>query len=135
MLIRVWINILFLLATAYGSCQVIAGKAYTTSSWQYYFCLLYPWVLLLGSLKAWHRCSLWRRMMAVKHISPGLSRGQHKPSRSNKRPSILERSCLILFLIAIAAILKQFGITNIPWLLGGIWGSYFLLRIAIGMVK
>lgn len=96
---------------------------------------LSPLLLLLGSLKAWHRSFTWRRIMTEKNISPKLSRGHHKPSRSNARPGILERGCLILFLMAIGAILKQLGMTNIPWLIGSIIGSLSLLRLAIRMVR
>jgi hypothetical protein len=134
-MVRIWINILFLIAAAYGSYNIITGKSYMAHAWQYYFCLLSPWILLFGSIKAWHRSYTWRRMMAEKNISPTLSRGHHQASKIKQHPSILEHASLCLFLTAIAAILKQFAITNIPWLMGGVWGSYFLLRIAIGMVK
>ena len=109
MFVRSWINIAFLMAAAYGSYKVIAHPYYMSGTWQYYLFLICPWVLLVGSLKAWHRCLTWRRMMAAKNISPDLARGAHRPSRSRPRPSVLEYACLGIFLMSVAAILKQLG--------------------------
>ena len=135
MFMRTWINIIFLLAAAYGSYRVIAGKFYIASTWQYYFYLLSPWVLLIGSIKAWHRSFTWRRMMAAKDISPELSRGLHQSSKLKQHPSILEHACLSLFLMSVVAIFKQIGIADTPWWIGSILGSYFMLRLTIGMIK
>lgn len=135
MFIRTWLNIIFLMAVAYGSCQVMFGKLYATSSWQYYFHLICPWALLFGSLKAWHQSLIWRRMMEQKNTAPHLSRGQHQASRSNNRTTVLERISQLLFLLSIAAICKQLEIQNTPWIMGGALGSYFMLRLAIGKVR
>ena len=133
MFIRIWANILFLLAFAYGSWQVITDQA-TINSWKYYLYLLSPWLLLFGSIRGWHRCFTWRRMIAGKKIAPELSRGQHKPSRMKQRPNILEHACLALFLISIAAILKQFGIDNAAMCIGVAIGAYVALRVTFRMV-
>ncbi len=135
MFIRAWVNIILLMAGAYGSYNVIADQSYNAHAWQYYYYLISPWILLFGSIKAWHRCSVWRRMVPQKNISPELSRGHHKPSKLKQRPSILEYASLILFLMAVAAILKQLKIPNSHWLMGGAWGSYFMLRLAIRVVR
>ena len=135
MFIRTLINILFLIIAAYGSYKTIMGNPHITHTWQYYLTLISPWVLLPGSIKAWHQCTLWRRMSKQKNIAPHLSRGQHQPKRSNNQTSILEHACQALCLIAVAAICKQLEIPNTLWIMGGAWGSYFMLRLAIGKVK
>lgn len=135
MTFRIWKNIMFLLVAAYGAYDVLMDKPCAFRSWQYYFYLICPWVLLFGSLKAWHRSFTWRCMVAKKNISPKLSRGRHQPSTSRQYPSILEYASLSLFLMAVTAILKQFEVANIPWWIGSTIGSYFLLRLIIGMVR
>ena len=112
MFIRAWVNILLLSAAAYGAWFVMAGKVPYAPLWQYYLMHACPWVLLFGSIKAWHRCLTWRRMMAAKNISPDLARGAHRPSRLRQRPSVLERACFVLFLMSAAAILKQLGMVR-----------------------
>ena len=129
MFIRTWINIICLLAAAYGAHNVIVGKFYAQGTWPYYFCLVSPWVLLFGSMKAWHRCFTWRRMSAAKNITPDLSRGEHRPSRLKERPGMLEHACSALFLIAVWAILKQFGSDNATWWIGSSAGIYFMLHL------
>lgn len=109
MFFRAWINIFFLSAAAYGAWGVMAGSVPYAPVWQHYLYQASPWVLLYGSVRAWHRCLTWRRMMAHKNISPDLARGAHRPSGSKQRPSVLEHACLGLFLMSVAAILKQLG--------------------------
>lgn len=109
MFLRAWINILMLSAAAYGAWIVMTGSVPYAPIWKYYLYQASPWVLLYGSMRAWHRCLTWRRMMAAKNISPDLARGAHRPSRSKQRPSVLEYACLGLSLMSIAAILKQLG--------------------------
>jgi len=109
MFLRAWINILFLSAAAYGAWIVIAGRVPYAPIWKYYLYQACPWVLLYGSIRAWHRCLTWRRMMAAKNIAPDLARGAHRPSGSKPRPSVLEHACLGLLLISVVAILKQLG--------------------------
>ena len=126
---------MLLLIALYGSYRALTGKPYQPHSWQYYFHLLSAWVLLFASLKAWHRCYTWRRVSAKKNITPHLSRGMHQPLNQKERPGILEYASLILFLMAITAILKQLGIANIPWLIGSTLGSYFMLGLAIRGIR
>jgi len=133
MFIRIWANILLLLVLTYSSWLIITDQA-TVNGWQYYFYLFSPWLLLLGSIRGWHRCFTWRRMIADKKIAPELSRGQHKPSRMKQRPNILEHACLALFLISIAAILKQFGIGNAAMCIGVAIGAYVALSVTFRMV-
>ena len=112
MFLRAWINILILSAAAYGAWGVMAGEVPYAPIWKYYLYQASPWVLLYGSMKAWHRCLTWRRMMAAKNIAPDLARGAHLPSGSKQRSGLLEHACLGLFLIAVAAILKQLEVVR-----------------------
>ncbi len=133
MFVRIWISILLLLTFTYGSWQTITDNA-SRSGWQYYLYLLSPWLLLLGSIRAWYRCFTWRRMMANKIIAPDLSRGQHKSSRTKHRSNLLEHASIALLLISIAAILKQFGIDNAARYIAVAIGSYIALSVAYRMV-
>ena len=135
MFFRMWANIIMLIALAWGAHNVVAGHHFIEGTWQYYFCLVCPWALLYGSLKAWHRCFTWRRMMAEKDISPFLSRGKYHPSRLRKRPSILEHACFYLFIVSVLAIMEQLRIENAAWWVGSFLGSYFLLRLAIRIAR
>ena len=134
MFIRHWINIALLLTFTYGSWQVITGKA-PSYGWQYYFCLSAPYALLFGSLRAWHRCLTWRRMMAAKTITPDLSRGKNAPSNTRQHASILELACIFLSALSIAAILTQFGISNAALHIVMAIGSYLALRVLYRMVR
>lgn len=125
---------LLLLAFFYGAWQVVTGND-TAYGWQRYFYLLSPWLLLLGSIRAWYRCFTWRRMTADKNIAPDLSRGQHKPSRMKRRRSILEHACIVLCLISIAAVLKQFGIDNAALFIAVAIGAYVALSVTYRMVS
>ena len=115
---RIWINIAFLTVATLGAYSVMTGKVPYAPSWQYYLYQACPWVLLYGSMKAWHRCFTWRRMSAAKNKAPELSRGQHQSSRIKQRTGILEYICFGLFLLAAASILKQLGIANVSWWIG-----------------
>jgi hypothetical protein len=131
MFLRTLINILLLMAMTWGSYNVMIGNFFIAHSWQYYVCLISPWVLVYGSIRAWHRCLTWRRMSANKDKSPYLSRGLHRTSRIKQRSGILEHACFCLFLIAVAAIFKQLGIDGARLWIGSIIGLYFMLHLAI----
>lgn len=115
MFLRNWINILLLLSLAYCARQVMTGYANQLAGWQYCAFQLSPWVLLYGSLKAWHRCFTWRRMLSAKNTSPELSRGLCQPSKQKQHPGILELASLSFVLLSIVAILNQLGITKVSW--------------------
>ena len=132
---RVWINIILVLTAAYGSIEVLQGKSYMPQSWQYFAHLIAPWVLLFGSLKAWHRCFVWRRMTADKHIMPHLSRGQSQPPRPKQRAGVLEHGSMILFLTAVAATLTQLGIKNTTFLIHGMTALYFVLHVVSRVIR
>lgn len=127
-MMRRWLNIIMLLACGFGAYGVLSGAAsYSSRHWQYYLYLISPWVLLYGSLKAWHKNFIWRRMLSNRNINPVLSRGQHRPQRDILRPNILEHSCKLLFLLAVAAILKQLSVSHINWWIGSLIGAWLTL--------
>ena len=135
MFIQTWKNTIFLLVAAYGSYVTLKSHPYIAHAWQYYFYLICPWVLLFGSIGAFHRFYSWRRMSEQKNHSPLLSRGHHQPTRSKQRPGIFEYVCLTLFFMAVAAILKQLGVLNISWWIGSVLGACFLMHLAIKVVR
>jgi len=135
MIIRYWVNILFLVVCAYGACEVIAGVTFTPEHWQYYFYLIAPWALLFGSTKAWHRSFIWRRMLAKRQTSPALSRGEHQATHFRGRPSTLEHASFGLLILALAAILEQLEVANTKWWIGSLLGACFMLRLVIGKVR
>jgi hypothetical protein len=135
MIIRYWVNIVFLVVCAYGACEVIAGVTFTPEHWQYYFYLSAPWALLFGSAKAWHRSFIWRRMLAERQTSSTLSRGEHRPSNSRQRSSILEHASFALLILAFVAILEQLEVANTKWWIGSLLGACFMLRLVIGKVN
>ncbi len=118
MVMRTWINIAFIIASAYGAYIGLADKVPYAPPWQYYLYQCSPWVLLYGSMKAWHRCFTWRRMSAAKNKAPDLSRGRYQSSRVKPRTGILEYICIGFFILATASILKQLGIANTAWWIG-----------------
>lgn len=130
---RVWINIILLLALAYGAYGVLdnVDSRYTPSHWQYYLYVASPWLLLYGAVKAWHRCFIWRRMMHLRQVEPILSRGEHLIENRGHNRSILEYISIGLVLLAIAAILKQFSVSDIPWWIGSLVGAWIVLRITL----
>ena len=128
MFLRTLINIALLLAAACGACIVLAEKVPYAPAWQYYLYQACPWVLFYGSIKAWHRCYTWRRMMAVKNTAPDLGRGKHRPSKVKQRPGILEQACFGLLQVAIASIFKQLEIPHAMWWIGLIISGYVALR-------
>ena len=130
---RTWLYIILICFCAYGAWGILneTVPAYRVSEFLFVLYMIAPWALLYGSIKAWHQCFVWRRMLAKRQIPPVLSRGHHRTEKSLGRTSILERICALLFILAIAAILKQFSITHIEWWIGSIIGAYFALRLAI----
>lgn len=118
MFMRTWINIVFLIVSAYGAYTGLADKIPYAPPWRYYLYHCSPWILLYGSIKAWHRCFTWRRLSAAKNKAPDLSRGHHQPSQTKQHSGILEHACIGLFILAVATILKQLGIANVVWWIG-----------------
>ena len=133
MIIYAWINIIFLGFCAYGAWGILneTVPAYRISEFLFVLYMIAPWALLYGSIKSWHQCFVWRRMLAKRQTPPVLSRGQYRSEKSLARTSLLERICSLLFLLAVAAILKQFSITHIEWWIGSLIGAYFALRMVI----
>ncbi len=133
MMKRVWINIILLLAFAYGAYGVLenADSRYTPAYWQYYLYAASPWLLLFGALKAWYRSFIWRRMVHQRQAIPILSRGEHRIENAVQRPSILEYASIGMVLLALAAILEQFSVSDIPWWIGSLVGAWIVLRITL----
>ena len=133
MFLRAWITIIFLGLCSYGAWSILNGNvpAYEHSEIPFVLYMIAPWALLYGSIKAWHQNFVWRRMLAKRQTPPVLSRGQVRNTKSSGRTSMLERICSLLLLLAIAAILKQFSITDIEWWIGSLVGAYFILRRAL----
>jgi len=125
---RYLVFILVMLISASLSCIVIWG---TPAPDYYYAYLAAPWVLLLTSIKGWHKAFIWRRMFYMRGKPPTLSRGSHRVEQLPPRPGILERMSASLLLLAIAAILHQQNIPNIPWWIAAIIGSWLLMRLAL----
>ncbi len=136
MIMRYWLMIIILASSAYGAYITLthAHVPYADNSWEYILVLISPWVLLFGSLKAWHRCFVWRRMLHARQKPPVLSRGKYLNQKSTTRPGILEQSCLLLFLLSVAAILKQLSVSHIEWWIGSALGAYFILRRFIARI-
>ena len=133
MMVRIWINIILLLVFAYGACGVLenADNRYTPAHWQDYLYAVSPWFLLFGSIKAWHRSFIWRRMVHLRQAVPILSRGEHRIENAAQRPSILEYASIGLLLLALAAILEQFSVPDIAWWIGSLVGVWIVLRIIV----
>lgn len=133
MMKRVWINIILLLALAYGAYGVLgnADNRYTPAHWPYYLYVASPWLLLVGALKAWYRSFIWRRMVHQRQAIPILSRGEHRIENAIQRPSILEYASIGMVLLALAAILEQFSVSDIPWWIGSLVGAWIVLRITL----
>lgn len=133
MIIRYLFNIIMLFAFAYGAYGVLnySNAQLMGEHWQYYLYLVSPWALLYGSLKAWHRCFVWRRMLEHRQTPPILSRGKHSIHKTTTRPSILEHGSFLLLVLAVAAILKQFSVSHIAWWIGSLLGAWFALRLML----
>ncbi len=130
MIMRYWLMIIILMFSAYGAYIVLTHThlPYAENSLEYFLILIAPWILLIGSLKAWHRCFVWRRMLQERQSPPVLSRGQYHSQKTKTRPGILEQSCFLFFLLSVAAILKQFSVSHIEWWISSALGAYFILR-------
>lgn len=133
MLIGYWINISVLLLLAGSTWKVLDGSA-PLYGWQHYYYLVVPWLLLYGAFKGWYRCYTWRRMMMVKNISPDLSRGNRVPSKPKARSSLLEKLCLLLLLLSIAAIFKQLAMDGGKALVTFLSGLYSAIRFAFNLM-
>lgn len=117
-IIRYWINITLMCMFSFASYRVLTASyiSFEESELASLLYLVSPWLLLYASIKSWRRCAIWRKSAASKYAAQGLARGQlHTPKKINS-PSVLERSCIPFLLLAIAAILKEFHISNI-----GLW--------------
>lgn len=130
---QVFTIILLLLACAYGSTRILYGQIPGFYQDWLVFSLLHlsPWVLFFGSIKAWHRCYTWRKMLGAKNIEPALSRGGHSSDKTTPRAHLLEYFCCGFFILSCTAILRQFGFSHSGWIIGSVLFSIFLLRIAI----
>lgn len=126
-------NISVLLLLAISTWQVLEGSA-PSSGWQHYYYLAAPWLLLYFSIKGWYRCFRWRRMMMLQHISPDLSRGKRRPSKSMRRSGFLEKSCISLLLLSLSAILTQAGVPVATWWIAIIAGFYFTLSVLFNLM-
>ncbi|MBT2970530.1 MAG: hypothetical protein KME56_12425 [Candidatus Thiodiazotropha sp. (ex Ctena orbiculata)] len=137
MFVRIWFNILILLACSYGAYGILDNTAYfyTTQHWQYYLYIVSPWILLFGSIKAWYRTFIWRRMLNNRQTPPILSRGEHRTKKNTLRTSILEYCSILFLLLAVAAIMKQLSIGHIFWWIGSFIFAFFMLRFAIKKVS
>lgn len=137
MVLRTWLKITILLACAFGAYAELyrASSTYGTQHWQYYFYLISPWILLYGSIKAWHQNFVWRRMLNNRQTSPVLSRGGHHTEKGILGPNILEHSCMLLFLLAVTAILKQRSILHIEWWIGSLVGAWLSFRMVVREIK
>ena len=136
-MMRVWINILILVACAYGAYGILdrADGQFTSAHWQYYLYAVSPWVLLFGSIKAWHRSFIWRRMLDQRQSPPVLSRGNHRIERTIQRPSILEYASILMLLLALAAIFEQFSVAHFQWWIGSLVTTWIVLRFVVKKVS
>ena len=117
-LIRYWINIALMGMFSFASYRVLTAGyiSYEGSDLTTFLYFVSPWLLLYASIRSWRRCAIWRKSAASKYAAQGLARGKlHTPKKVNT-PSILERACIPFMLLAIAAILKEFHVSNI-----GLW--------------
>ncbi|MCG7870523.1 MAG: hypothetical protein JAZ11_00285 [Candidatus Thiodiazotropha lotti] len=130
---RVYFNIVLLLVFAWGAYGVLehADRMFTPAHWAYYYYAVSPWALLFGSLKAWHRSFVWRRMSYQRTTPPILSRGEHRTQTAPQRTSILEHASIAMLLLAIAAILEQLGVSLIAWWIGSLMGAWIVLRFIL----
>ncbi len=126
-----WIVIVFLSLGAYYTALVLNTpySPYNPYDLWYYIYWGSPWALLIVSLWAWYRCFIWRRMMARQSPSSSFSRTEISIHLSSPRPGMLERLCALCVLLALAAILKQFGVRDIGWWVGGLMVGWYALRL------
>lgn len=135
-MMRVWVNILILFAYTYGAYGILdnASSPFTSAHWQFYLYAVSPWVLLFGSIKAWHRSFVWRRMLDQRQVSPVLSRGNHRNEKIVQRTSILEYASVLMLLLALAAIFEQFSVAHIQWWIGSLVTTWIVLRFVVKKV-
>ena len=74
-------------------------------------------------------------MLNARQAAPTLTRGDYLVTRSQAKPSILERICLCSMIFAIAALLKTLFIQNISWWIGVIVISCLLFRMVAMAVR
>lgn len=137
MMIRLPLIICLFIAVAYG-CAIILMQdypLYPKSDWRYDVFMCVPWVFLFFAVKCWHQCYIWRRMLNARQSAPTLTRGDYLVTRSQAKPSILERICLCSMIFAIAALLKTLFIQNISWWIGVIVISCLLFRMVAMAVR
>jgi len=129
---RTLINIIILITLTYACMRVLDNALlFNHGSLTYYFYLCAPWALFYGSLKAWKQSFIWRRMLEDRYSVPNLSRGKYQFDAQHKQSRFLERICVSLFFLSIAAILKIFDVENIIWWIGSLGISVLIVHIAL----
>ncbi|WP_444994767.1 hypothetical protein [Aliikangiella sp. IMCC44359] len=83
--------------------KLIAAHSYYSTT-VYYAALAAPYVLLLTSIKGWHRAFVWRRMYEAQQKRPRLSRGEVTHHLQKPKPSFLELCCIILLGLSLCAL-------------------------------
>ncbi len=137
MTIRHWLAFILIIVSGYFTFVAFAQNrlSYGNSDWQYYLYIAAPWILLILSIRAWHRCYLWRRMLQDRQTPPVLSRGKSRNKKSRMGPHILEHSCALLFLLSVAALLKQFSVAHIEWWIGPVCFAWITLRFVMARAR
>lgn len=133
MFARSWLSIAIIAVTSWASLiglqNAVPSYAYRPIEHILFMCA--PWLLFFVSVKAWYRSFIWRRMLASRHVPPVLSRGNVHAKRQSRSTSILEKLCSAFLLLAIAALLNQFGISHIKWWILSLVLIVFLLRLLL----
>lgn len=137
MTIRHWLAFILIIVSGYCSFVALTWDRipYGHHDWQYYLYCAAPWILLILSIRAWYRCYLWRRMLQDRQTPPVLSRGKSCNKKSRMGPNILERSCALLFLLSVAAIMKQFSVAYIEWWISSMCFTWITLRFVMARVS
>lgn len=137
MILKYWLFMILVGCSAYGAMRDLFGAhlLYDSNHWQYYFYWSAPFILAFLSAKGWRTSRMWRRMMDHRYPPLTLSRGEPQRQKSAPRPSILERICAALSVLALAAILNIFAVNNIAWWIGALIGSWACLRMALMAVR
>jgi len=133
MFARAWLSIAIITVTSWASLMGLynAIPSYEYKPVEHILFLCAPWLLLFVALKAWYRSFIWRRMLASRHVPPVLSRGNVHTKRLRGGTSILEKLCGAFVLLAIAALLNQFAVTQIKWWIFSLVLIVFFLRLLL----
>lgn len=138
MILKYWFFILWIGFAAYGALRVMSNNAhllYSGQHWQYYYYMGAPVLLFLLAIKGWRIARMWRRMVEHRQAQPTLSRGEHQLQKTGQRPSVLERVCAALFLLACAAILKLLSVQHIAWWIGSFLCAALFVRMLLMAVR